>query len=88
MAREGGVQRGECVIGAPKCILAVYANLCWRRVLSPGFLASYYQQGLVHFFISYANTAPTTLSAIQAASQSTFINEQLYTTCDELEQQK
>jgi hypothetical protein len=28
------------------------------------------------------NTAPTTLSAIQAAGQSTFINEQLYFTCD------
>jgi hypothetical protein len=28
------------------------------------------------------NTAPTTPSAIQAASQSTFINEQLYSTCD------
>jgi hypothetical protein len=27
-------------------------------------------------------TAPTTLSAIQVASQSTFINEQLYSTCD------
>jgi hypothetical protein len=26
--------------------------------------------------------APTTLSAMQAASQSTFINEQLYSTCD------
>jgi hypothetical protein len=28
------------------------------------------------------NTAPTTNSAIQAASQSTFIKEQLYSTCD------
>jgi hypothetical protein len=28
------------------------------------------------------NTAPTTLSAIQAASQSTFINEQIYSPCD------
>jgi hypothetical protein len=28
------------------------------------------------------NTAPTILSAIQAASQSTFINEQLYSSCD------
>jgi hypothetical protein len=28
------------------------------------------------------NTAPTTFSAIQAASQSTFINEQIYSTCD------
>jgi hypothetical protein len=28
------------------------------------------------------NTAPTTLSAIQAASQSTFISYQLYSTCD------
>jgi hypothetical protein len=27
------------------------------------------------------NTAPTTLSAVQASSQSTFINEQLYSTC-------
>jgi hypothetical protein len=26
------------------------------------------------------NTAPTTLSAMQAASQSTFLNEQLYST--------
>jgi hypothetical protein len=31
------------------------------------------------------NTAPDTLSAIQAASQSTFVNEQLYSTCDKLE---
>jgi hypothetical protein len=31
------------------------------------------------------NTAPTTLSAIQAASQATFINELLYSTCDYLE---
>jgi hypothetical protein len=29
-----------------------------------------------------SNTAPTTLSAVQAASQSTFINAQLYCTCD------
>ncbi len=28
------------------------------------------------------HTAPTTLSAKQAASQSNFINEQLYSTCD------
>jgi hypothetical protein len=28
------------------------------------------------------NTAQSTLSAIQAASQSTFIKEQLYSTCD------
>jgi hypothetical protein len=28
------------------------------------------------------NTAPTTLSGIQPTSQSTFINEQLYSTCD------
>jgi hypothetical protein len=28
------------------------------------------------------NTAPTTLSAIQALSQSTFINEQIYSTCN------
>jgi hypothetical protein len=28
------------------------------------------------------NTAPTTLSAIQASSQTTFINEQLFITCD------
>jgi hypothetical protein len=34
------------------------------------------------------NTAPTTLSAIQAASQSPFINEQLYSTCDKQEWQK
>jgi hypothetical protein len=34
------------------------------------------------------NTAPTILSAIQAISQSTFINEQLYSTCDQLEWQK
>jgi hypothetical protein len=27
------------------------------------------------------NKLPTTLSAVQAASQSTFINEQLYSTC-------
>jgi hypothetical protein len=34
-------------------------------------------------------TVPTTLSAIQAlASQSTFINEQLYSTWDNLERQK
>jgi len=31
------------------------------------------------------NTAQTTLSAIQAASQSTLINEQLYFTCDQRE---
>jgi hypothetical protein len=29
------------------------------------------------------NTAQTTLDAIQASSQSTFINDQLYNTCDE-----
>jgi hypothetical protein len=29
------------------------------------------------------NTAPTTLSAIQASRQSNFINEQLYSTCDQ-----
>ncbi len=29
-----------------------------------------------------SNTAPTTLRAIQAANLSTFINEQLYSTCD------
>jgi hypothetical protein len=29
-----------------------------------------------------SNTAPTTLSTIQAASQSTFINEQLNSNCD------
>ncbi len=28
------------------------------------------------------NTAPTTLSAMQAGCQSTFISEQLYSTCD------
>jgi len=28
------------------------------------------------------NTAPTTLSAIQAASQSAFMNEHIYSTCD------
>jgi hypothetical protein len=28
------------------------------------------------------NTAPATVSAIKAASQTTFINEQLYSTCD------
>jgi hypothetical protein len=28
------------------------------------------------------NTAPTILSAIQTATQSTFINAQLYSTCD------
>jgi hypothetical protein len=28
------------------------------------------------------NTAPTTHSEVQASSQSTFINEQLYSTCD------
>jgi hypothetical protein len=28
------------------------------------------------------NTAPTSLSALQAASQSTFINEQVYSTYD------
>jgi hypothetical protein len=35
-----------------------------------------------------ANTAPTILGAIQAASQSTFINEQIYSTCDWQEWQK
>ncbi len=34
------------------------------------------------------NIAPTPLSTIQAASQSTFINTQLYSTCDKQEWQK
>jgi hypothetical protein len=48
------------------------------------------QQGLGHFFRrrNMKNTAPTTLSAIQVASQSTCINAQLYSTCDYQEGQK
>jgi hypothetical protein len=34
------------------------------------------------------NTAPATLNAIKEASQSTFINEQFYSTCDWQEKQK
>jgi hypothetical protein len=34
------------------------------------------------------NRAPATLSSIQAASQSTFFNEQIYSTCDEQEERK
>jgi hypothetical protein len=33
-------------------------------------------------------TAPTTLGAIKAESQSTFINAQLYSTCEKREGQK
>jgi hypothetical protein len=56
------------------------------------------EQSLIHFFLlpigwrivqilrqrrrKTTNTAPTTLSAIQTASQSTLINELLYSTCD------
>ncbi len=64
------------------------------------FLLLIGQQGLGDFFryrsllpigwrivqiLRQRRTAPTTLSAIQAASKSTFINEQLYFTCDWLE---
>jgi hypothetical protein len=42
--------------------------------------------GLCKFYASVGgkttNTAPTTLSALRASSQSTFINEQLYATFD------
>jgi hypothetical protein len=69
-----------------------------NTVLVPGFLASFWPRGfgtlfrnwpLLHIVQSLrqrrwktTNTAPTTLIAIQAASQSTFSNEQLSTTCD------
>jgi hypothetical protein len=84
--------------------MRVYVGLIMlRRVLSSGFLASFWSTiGLVDFFryrpllpIGWrivqilrqrrrktTNSAPTTLSAIQAASQSTFVNTQLYATCD------
>jgi hypothetical protein len=52
-------------------------------VLNPGFLASYWSVGLVDFFRICANFTPRPeendqYSVIQASSQSTFINEQLY----------
>ncbi len=72
----------------------------FRRVLGPGFLASYWLTGIflqVSVLATYwledcanftptleenTNAAPTTLGAMQAESQSIFINEQLYSTCD------
>jgi len=57
------------------------------------------QPGLGHFFRyrhlvlrqrrrKMTNTAPTNLNAIQVARQPTFINAQLYSTCDQQEGQK
>ncbi len=75
--------------------MRVYVGLIMlARVLSPGFLVSYWSAEflqvsvLASHWLEYCasqrqkkttNTAPTPLSAIQAARQSTFINEN-YTT--------
>ncbi len=59
-------------------------------ILSSGYLASYGSAGFGRFLQVSAlttNTVPTTLSAIyiQAASKSTFVNTQLYSTYDKQE---
>jgi hypothetical protein len=65
--------------------LAFYWSAGFETFLRVSALASHWLEDCTNFTPTpegTTNTAPTTISAIQAASQSIFINEQLYSTCD------
>ncbi len=65
----------RCFYNTKSVFLAVNASL--RNVVGVYFFASYWSARFGTFpeeNDQYTNTAPTTLSAIQAANQSTFIN--------------
>jgi hypothetical protein len=64
--------------------LASYWSAAFGTFLQVSALASHWLddvQIVRQRWRKMTNTAPTTLSAIQAASQSTFITAQLYSTC-------
>ncbi len=65
--------------------LAFYWSSGFGRFLQVSTLASHWLKAcayLRHRRRETTNTAPITLSAVQAASQITFIDEQLYSTYD------
>jgi hypothetical protein len=87
----------QCFYNVKSVFLAVNASLHWLHnvsgALNPGFLASYWSEGFGRFLQvsalafhwlmeDYANFTLTPEENNQASSQSTFIIEQLYSTCD------